>query len=158
RHRPLLLRPCPLPCHGRNRRGALLVVGAVGVAAALMAGCSSSGDAAQRASRSALEAQATQSTTTTTTKPAPACDLNESLTPMTPLPAPALLPRGGAVAAIQARGQIVAGVDLNTLLLSYQDPRTGTLQGFEIDLLHRLARAIFGDDDNRIRFVALTTA
>jgi polar amino acid transport system substrate-binding protein len=64
----------------------------------------------------------------------------------------------GVLQQIQRRGYLVAGVDLNTLLLSYEDPRSGAqLQGFEIDLVDRIARAIFGDDDQRVRYVALTT-
>jgi polar amino acid transport system substrate-binding protein len=63
----------------------------------------------------------------------------------------------GTLRAIQNRGYLIAGVDPNTLLLSYEDPRNGTFRGFEVDILHQIAQAIFGDP-NRIVFVALSTA
>jgi polar amino acid transport system substrate-binding protein len=53
---------------------------------------------------------------------------------------------------------VTVGVDLNTPLLSFQNPRTGVLEGFEVDIAHAIARAIFGDDRNRVVFVPLTTA
>ncbi len=48
---------------------------------------------------------------------------------------------------IQARGRLIVGVDQNTRLFAFRDTRTGTLQGYEIDLLRKLALAIFGSED-----------
>ena len=62
------------------------------------------------------------------------------------------------MAAIRRRGRLRAGVDQNTLLLGYANPLHGQrIEGFEIDLLHELSRALFGRPD-RIEFHALTTA
>ena len=55
------------------------------------------------------------------------------------------------------RGHLIAGVDENTLLLSYLNPATGDLEGFEIDLIRELARAIFGSPD-AVDFTTVTTA
>jgi polar amino acid transport system substrate-binding protein len=61
------------------------------------------------------------------------------------------------VQAIRRRGHLIAGVDQNTLLLGYANPLHGQhIEGFEIDLLHELSRALFGKPD-RIEFRALTT-
>jgi polar amino acid transport system substrate-binding protein len=56
---------------------------------------------------------------------------------------------------IQHRGHLVAGVDQTTLLFAYRDPTSGQFQGFEIDLLHEIARALLGDP-NAIEFRPLT--
>lgn len=48
-------------------------------------------------------------------------------------------------------------MDQNTLLFAYFNPLTGHLEGLEIDLLHELARAIFGNP-NAIQFRAVTTS
>ena len=43
------------------------------------------------------------------------------------------------------RGRLIAGVDQNTLLLGYANPlHRQRIEGFEIDLLHELSRALFG--------------
>ena len=60
------------------------------------------------------------------------------------------------MAAIARKGELVAGVDQNTLQLAYRNPGNGDLEGFEIDMLRELSRAIFGRPD-KIDFKALTT-
>lgn len=60
------------------------------------------------------------------------------------------------MARIKKRGTLIAGVDQNTKLLSYYNPLHNRMQGFEIDLLHALSRAIFGKP-NKILFKAVTT-
>jgi polar amino acid transport system substrate-binding protein len=67
------------------------------------------------------------------------------------------MPNGSFMARIQHRGYLIAGVDQNTLLFAYFNPLDGQLEGFEIDLLRRLATAIFGNP-NAIQFKAVTTA
>ena len=83
--------------------------------------------------------------------------MTASLRPPHSLPAPDAMPAGSFMAAIRRRGVLRAGVDQNTLLFSYLNPDTGRLEGFEIDLLHNLARAIFGDSRNRLALRAITT-
>jgi polar amino acid transport system substrate-binding protein len=69
---------------------------------------------------------------------------------------PAVTP-GSLMAAIRARGYLVAGVDLTLYHLSYQNPLDGRIEGFNIDMLHAISQAIFGSPD-RIRFVSLQDA
>src|SRR5205814_1173143 len=54
-------------------------------------------------------------------------------------------------------GRLVAGVDQNTLLFAYFNPLHKGLEGFEIDLLHQLSQAIFGNP-NKVTFKVITTA
>jgi polar amino acid transport system substrate-binding protein len=58
---------------------------------------------------------------------------------------------------IQDRGRLIAGVDQTTLLFGYRDPQTGAIQGFDIDILREVARAIFGTPD-AIELKAATSA
>jgi polar amino acid transport system substrate-binding protein len=64
---------------------------------------------------------------------------------------------GPALAAIRARGWLVAGVNQNAYHVGYPDPRTGELVGFEIDIVREIARALFGDP-GRVKLVAVDAA
>ena len=71
---------------------------------------------------------------------------------------PAGVTSGGFIDRVRRRGHLIAGVDQNTLLLSYANPlHAQRIEGFEIDLLRQLSRALFGRPD-RVRFHALTTS
>jgi polar amino acid transport system substrate-binding protein len=67
------------------------------------------------------------------------------------------MPAGTFMRTIQERGRLIAGVDQTTLLFGYRDPGTGAIQGFDIDMLREVARAIFGSPD-AIEFKAVTSA
>jgi polar amino acid transport system substrate-binding protein len=84
-------------------------------------------------------------------------DPTASLRPPGPLPAPGQMPAGSTMAAIQQRGYLIAGVDQNTNLFGYRDPRDNQLKGFDIDMIHAVAKAIFGDPD-KVRFAAISSA
>lgn len=49
------------------------------------------------------------------------------------------------------RGRIIVGVDQSQYLLSFRDPVSGELQGFEVDLAREISRDIFGDP-NKVDF------
>jgi polar amino acid transport system substrate-binding protein len=99
-------------------------------------------------------APATDSTSAAT----PACtQTSDSLRPTGPLPAPGALPRGSTMAAIAARGRLIAGVDQGKFLVGYRNPITGVLEGSDIDIVREIAAAIFGDP-NRVQFVVLDIA
>lgn len=79
------------------------------------------------------------------------CDPRLSLAPIGALPAPGQMPAGSTMERIQRRGRLIVGVDQNTFLFGFRDPRTGVLAGFDIDIARELARAIFGDP-RRVQF------
>jgi polar amino acid transport system substrate-binding protein len=85
----------------------------------------------------------------------PACVA--SLRPSGPLPAPAHMPAGSTMEAIYKRGYLIAGVDQSTPLLSYRDPATGRVDGFNVAIVRQVAKAIFGTE-NAVKLVAITSA
>jgi polar amino acid transport system substrate-binding protein len=89
---------------------------------------------------------------------APACtEVRESLRPQGPLPAPGAMPAGSTMAAIADRGRLIAGVDQGKFLTGYRNSLTGNLEGSDIDVVHTIAEAIFGDPQ-RVQFVVLNIA
>jgi polar amino acid transport system substrate-binding protein len=129
-----------------SRRGAVALAGLL----ALLSGCGEASDDALRTSLSALRTPAVVPVASGAAKAGgPGC--TRSLRP-------AATTSGGFIDAIRHRGRLIAGVDQNTLLLGYANPLHGQrMEGFEIDLLRELSRALFGRPD-RIDFRALTTA
>jgi polar amino acid transport system substrate-binding protein len=92
------------------------------------------------------------------TSPANAtCDAPASLRPNGPPPPPGQPPAGSTMARIVQRGRLIAGVDQNTYPFGFRDPFTGQLEGFDIDMLRAVARALFGAPD-KIQFRAITSA
>ena len=49
------------------------------------------------------------------------------------------------VPSIVQRGYLIVGIQQSQNLLSFRDPTTGQLSGFEVDLAHEIAQDIFGD-------------
>jgi polar amino acid transport system substrate-binding protein len=142
----------------RIRRLAGLAVLGCMVAMAL-AGCGSISDRALHASLSALEVKAPAAPASSSSKAASvACgDPTASLRPRGPVPAAGHMPAGTFMRTIQDRGRLIVGVDQNTLLLGYLNPFNGQIEGFDIDMLRQVAKAIFGNP-NAIEFKAISSA
>jgi polar amino acid transport system substrate-binding protein len=77
--------------------------------------------------------------------------------PPATMPAPGHMPAGTTMAKIQQRGYLIAGVDQNTYLFGYRNPKTNNLEGFDIQMVRDVAAAIFGDP-NKVVFKAITSA
>lgn len=84
------------------------------------------------------------------------CNPTASLRPG-PMPAPGQMPAGSTMAKISARGRLIVGVDQNTFLFGFRNPKSGLIEGFDIDVAREMARDIFGDP-SKIQFQALTSA
>jgi polar amino acid transport system substrate-binding protein len=89
----------------------------------------------------------------------PSCgDATASLRPAaSALPTPGSMPPSTFMKAIQDRGKLVAGVSQDELLFGYQNPISNQLEGFDIDMIKQVGRAIFGDD-NHVEYRAITSA
>ncbi|HET6694297.1 MAG TPA: glutamate ABC transporter substrate-binding protein [Pedococcus sp.] len=71
----------------------------------------------------------------------------QTFAPPETMPAPGRMPAGSHMRTIQERGKLVAGVSADSLLLGARDPVSNDIEGFDIDLLHAISQAIFGDPD-----------
>jgi len=67
------------------------------------------------------------------------------------------MPAGTYLKTIQDRGRLIAGVSADTLLLGARNPLNGQIEGFDIDMLKAVSKAIF-NDPNKIEFRVITTA
>lgn len=60
-----------------------------------------------------------------------------------------------AMPAIMQRGRIIVGIDQSVNRMSFRDPVTGELSGFEVDLSREIAADIFGDPEAvEFRFIS----
>jgi polar amino acid transport system substrate-binding protein len=103
----------------------------------------------------------TPPTTAASSAPAPPCHDPTppvvSFAPVGPRPAPNAMPAGSFMETIQRRGRLIAGVSADTLLFGFRNPISGNLEGFDINMVRRVARAIFGDP-NKIEYRVMTYA
>ncbi|MGV1009274.1 MAG: glutamate ABC transporter substrate-binding protein [Dermatophilaceae bacterium] len=87
---------------------------------------------------------------------APACsNATQSYDPLPSLPAAGALT--GRLAQIRDRGYLIAGVSADTQLLGARNPLTGQIEGFDIDIVSQVAKAIFGDP-TKVQLVVITAA
>ncbi len=59
------------------------------------------------------------------------------------------------MATIKARGYLIAGVDQSTYHFGFLNPLDKQIEGFDIDMIHAVAKAIFGDP-NKVQFKAIS--
>ena len=64
---------------------------------------------------------------------------------------------GSFMAKIRARGYLIAGVDQSTYHFGFLNPLNGKIEGFDIDMVHAIAKAIFGNP-NKVEFKAISDA
>ncbi|MBD5787212.1 glutamate ABC transporter substrate-binding protein [Cellulosimicrobium terreum] len=88
--------------------------------------------------------------------PVECADPLASYEPEGDLPGPGDLPSGSTMAEIRERGSLVVGVSADTLLMGARNPLSGQIEGFDIDVLHEVSRAIF-DDPDRLQFRVITS-
>jgi polar amino acid transport system substrate-binding protein len=122
------------------------------LALGILGACTAPTRTATSAPPAAAVAQATPSPSAATcTNP------TASLRPPAAMPAPGQMPAGSYMRTIQDRGRLIAGVSSDTLLFGFLNPLDGNIEGFDIDVLHQIAQAIFGDP-TKIEYRAITTA
>ena len=96
-------------------------------------------------------------TTAASTTPVKCDNALASYAPDGDLPKPSDLPQGSTMAKIRQRGRLVAGVSADTYLLGSRNPLDGQIEGFDIDMVKAVAKAIFGDE-NAYQLVVITAA
>ena len=133
---------------------ALLLVGVTGCAGGGKPVDLATVDSAQRPAP--VGAEENPAPPSTSAAPAPGCDPTASFRPG-PLPPEGKMPGGSTMKKIRDKGLLVAGVDQNTFLFGFRNPTTNTLEGFDIDRVHEIAKAIFGDP-NKVKFKVVTSA
>jgi polar amino acid transport system substrate-binding protein len=142
-------------------RGGFRVVTATFLALVLVGGCTSGlpdrAPGGARAEAPLPQGVRDPAGVPTALPPEPACDPRASLRPAGALPPPGRMPPGSTMDKIRARGRLVAGVDQNNYLFGFRDPISGRLEGFDIDLVREVAKAIFGDPE-RVQYVVVTQA
>lgn len=65
-------------------------------------------------------------------------------------------PADSYMAKIVQRGKLIAGVRFDVPLMAFQNPKTGEMEGFEVDYAHDIAKTLFGDP-SKIEFKQITT-
>jgi polar amino acid transport system substrate-binding protein len=119
------------------------------LAAAVLAGCGTSSDHMLRLAMAALETRTPISASSST--PSPKCThLTASLRPPATMPPGGAMPQGSLMRKIQDRGYLIAGVNAGAYKFGYLNPASGHIEGFEIDLVRELSRAIFGKPSYRL--------
>jgi polar amino acid transport system substrate-binding protein len=102
-------------------------------------------------------APTTQPSSGSTTAPATCDNALASYAPDGDLPKPSDLPKGSTMAKIKDRGRLIAGVSADTYLLGSRNPLSGKVEGFDIDMVKAVAKAIFGDE-NAYQLKVITAA
>ena len=83
---------------------------------------------------------------------APSC--NPKASSIRPSGAPQVT-SGSYMATIKARGYLIAGVDQSTYHFGFLNPLNKQIEGFDIDMIHAIAKAIFGDPA-KVQFKAIS--
>jgi polar amino acid transport system substrate-binding protein len=126
------------------KRRALLIATALALALAVMSACS-------LFSYTPTELPAAPASPSPTPAPSgsppPQCrNPTASYDPDRQLPSPNDLPAGSTMARIAERGRLIAGVSADTYLLGSRNPLNGRIEGFDIDMVKAVTKAIFGDE------------
>ena len=130
---------------------------AVASLAMLLAACSSSG-VYSTTPVPTPKPTSTPTSAATSTPPSPSCgNPLASFAPTGTNPAPSAMPASSYMKTIHDRGQLIAGVSADTLLLSARNPLNGQIEVFDIDMLKAVSQAIF-NDPNKIEYKVITTA
>ena len=125
----------------RRSRGTVTAVAAV--AAAVLLGACSSGVYEETKVPVATPTVTPAPSGSATATPA-ACD--NATQSYNPLPALTGDAANKAVADIKSNGRLKVGVSADSLLLGSRNPVNGQIEGFDIDMVKAVAKAIFGDE------------
>ncbi|MEI8408282.1 MULTISPECIES: glutamate ABC transporter substrate-binding protein [unclassified Kribbella] len=80
-----------------------------------------------------------------------------SYTPEGTLPPPGAMPPATYMDTIKKRGRLIAGVSADSLNLGSRNPISGQIEGFDIDMIKAVARAIFGTDQGTVELRVISS-
>jgi polar amino acid transport system substrate-binding protein len=130
------------------RRALLVVIAASGLTLGAAAAAAAPGRPAAISGPAAVKAVSAPA--------AKACDpAASSLRPS----GPPQVTSGSFMAKIRARGYLIAGVDQSTYHFGFLNPLSNQIEGFDIDMVRAVAKAIFGNSGpNTVHFKAISDA
>jgi polar amino acid transport system substrate-binding protein len=129
------------------------VLGALAASALVLAAPTTASSAASDA-RTVSTVSDARTVSTVSTATASACNPKAS----SPRPSgPPQVTAGSFMAKVRARGYLIAGVDQSTYHFGFLNPLTGQIEGFDIDMIRAVAKAIFGNPD-KVVFKAISDA
>jgi polar amino acid transport system substrate-binding protein len=99
---------------------------------------------------------ATSARTGSTVRTAGAASCNPHASSLSPS-GPPQVTSGSFMAKIRARGHLIAGVDQSTYHFGFLNPLNGQIEGFDIDMIRAVAKAIFGNPD-KVVYKAISDA
>jgi polar amino acid transport system substrate-binding protein len=136
----------------RRRCRATVTATLAGGLVVLMAACTTG---TYTATPTSIPPVATPTPTSTSSTAVPDC--GNPVQSYDPLPSLTSQAANNAVAEIKSRGYVIAGVSADSWLLGSRNPLTGQIEGFDIDMVHTVAQAIFGDP-NKVQLVVISAA
>jgi polar amino acid transport system substrate-binding protein len=99
---------------------------------------------------------ATTARTGSTVRTASVAGCNPKASSLSPS-GPPQVTAGSFMAKIRARGFLIAGVDQSTYHFGFLNPLNGQIEGFDIDMIRAVAKAIFGNPD-KVEYKAISDA
>lgn len=139
------------------RRQARLGIALATVIVAVTTGCSLAGYPQTPLPTPTPSAAPTSGGGGATTAPAKCDNALASYAPSGEQPTAGKMPSGSTMRTIQDRGRLIAGVSADTYLLGSRNPLNGKIEGFDIDMVKAITKAIFGDE-NRYELKVITAA
>ena len=136
--------------------GTLLLAGAAGCTAAGPQSATAA-QARNASGRGTVSSTTDQAAGRAATQAHDTAACNPVASSLRPAPGPAQVAPGSFMAKILARGYLIAGVSQSTYNLGYFNPLTGQTEGFDINMVHAVAKAIFGNP-NKVEFKGITDA
>jgi polar amino acid transport system substrate-binding protein len=139
---------------GRRASSAAAKVAAVLAAALMVTACAGAVTTVRGAAVRPVDAAAADASLATAASTQPST-CNPKASSLRPAAGPPSASAGPSVAKIRLRGYLIAGVDQSTYHFGFLNPLDGQIEGFDIDMIHAVAKAIFGDP-NKVVFKAIT--
>lgn len=115
-----------------------------------LSGCAGGGRLAEPVDVTAPVTTAVAGIPECTAEQAAAIDPLASYEPLSPMPRDGEMPAGSPMDDILQTGRLVVGVSGDTLQFGARNAQTGRIEGFDVDLLREVAKAIFGVDEDEV--------